>query len=73
MKIEIKYDKKADAIYLSVSDEKAVHSKELDRERIVDYSEDGEIRGIKFLFASSGVNTDDLPHRSAIERASFCR
>ena len=69
MKIEIRSDRVADTVYLSFSDKKVAYSRALDPGRIVDYSEDGEIRGIRFLAASSGVNTADLPHRSAIERA----
>lgn len=69
MKLEIKYDRKADAVYLRFSDQEVAYSKRLDTERTVDYSEEGEIRGIEFLFASSGMKTDDLPYRSAIERA----
>ena len=71
MKLEIKYDKKADSVYLYFSDKKVAYSRKLDKERTVDYSEEGEIRGIEFLSATSGVKTDDLPHRSAIERALY--
>ena len=69
MKIEITHDKKADAVYLYLSKKKVAYTKELDTERIADYSEDGELRGIEFLSVSSGVNTDDLPHKAAIESA----
>lgn len=69
MKLSIEYEKEADTVYLHFSDKPAARSRQLDRERIIDYSEDGEIRGIKFLSVSSGMNTDDLPYRSAIERA----
>ena len=69
MKIEVKYDKKADSAYLYFSDKKVASSRRLDTERTVDYSDEGEIRGIQFSSAGSGVKTDDLPHRSAIERA----
>ena len=69
LKLEIHYDKKADSVYLYFLDRRFAYSKKLDAERTVDYTEEGEIRGIEFLSASSGVKTDDLPHRSAIERA----
>lgn len=69
MKLEIRADKIADTVYLSFSDKNVAYSRALDSRRVVDYSEDGEIRGIQFLSASSGLNTGDLPHRSAIERA----
>ncbi len=69
MKLEIHYDKKADSVYLYFLDRRFAYSRKLDTARTVDYTEEGEIRGIEFLSASSGVKTDDLPHRSAIERA----
>jgi len=69
MKIEAKYDKKADSVYLHFSDKQVAYSKRLDAERIVDYSEEGEIRGIKFLSARSGVKIDDLPYKSSVEPA----
>jgi len=69
LKLEIHYDKKADSVYLYFLDRRFAYSKRLDAERTVDYTEEGEIRGIEFLSASLGVKTDDLPHRSAIERA----
>ncbi len=69
MKITVSYDKEADAIYLYLSHKKISRTKELDSERIIDYSEDGEIRGIEFLTVRNGVNTDNLPYRNEIERA----
>jgi uncharacterized protein YuzE len=69
MNVVVEHDKKADTVYLQFSNDKVAYSRRLDRERVVDYSQDGEIRGIRFLSASSGVNTEDLPYRSAIERA----
>ncbi len=73
MIIKMTYDKEADAIYLYLSNKKVACSKELDAERIVDYSEDGELRGIEFLCVSNGVNTNDLPFRAEIERILYDR
>ena len=67
MKIEIKYDRKFDSIYLFFSDGKIAFSKKLDENRSVDYSDEGEIRGIRFNSASTTLKTDDLPHKSTIE------
>lgn len=69
MTIKMTYDKETDAVYIYLSNKKVAYSKELDTERIIDYSEDGELRGIEFLSVSSGVNTNDLPHRPEIEKA----
>ena len=73
MIIKMTYDKEADAIYLYLSNKKVSYSKELDTERIIDYSEDGELRGIEFLRVSDGVNTDDLTFRAEIERVLYDR
>lgn len=73
MIIKMTYDKEADAIYLYLSNKKVSYSKELDAERIIDYSEDGELRGIEFLRVSDGVNTDELPFRAEIERVLYDR
>jgi len=73
MIIRITCDQKADAVYLYLSNNDVAYSKELDTERVIDYSADGEVRGIEFLSVSHGVNTDDLPYRSAIERALYDR
>lgn len=69
MKIRVTHNKAADTLYLRFSDSKTKNSKNLDRNRVVDYSEDGEIKGIEFSSISFGIKTDDLPHKSAIERA----
>ena len=69
VKIEVKYNRRADSISLFFSDRKAAYSKKLDPKRAVSFCEDGEIRSIEFLSASSGIDTENLPHKSAIERA----
>ena len=69
MKITVSYDKEADAIYLYLSHKKISRSQELDSERIIDFSEDGEVRGIELLSVGNGVNTSSLPYRNEIERA----
>jgi len=69
MIIKMTVDKEADAVYLYLSKKKVAYSKELDAERIADYSDNGELRGIEFLSVSSGVNTNDLPHKAEIEKA----
>ena len=71
MNVGIEYNKKADSVYLRFLDDDVAYSKKLDAERTVDYSKEGEIRGINFSCASNGLKTDDLPHRSTIERAMY--
>ena len=66
--MEIKYDRIADAIYIKLSNMPYAYGKDLDDLRRIDYDTDGEIRGVELLCVSDGVITDDLPHRSEIER-----
>jgi uncharacterized protein YuzE len=65
--MKFEYDKEADAIYVYLSDKPYSYSKELDNERIIDYSEDGESIGVELLCVSHGVIVDDLPGRKEIE------
>ena len=62
------YDKKADAIYIYLSDTPYAFGKDLDHERRIDYDSNGNPRGIELLCVSMGVITNDLPHRGEIER-----
>jgi len=66
--MRIKYDKEADAIYISFSDAPYAYGKDLDNERRIDYDANGEPRGVELLCVSEGVITNDLPHRGEIER-----
>ena len=66
--MEIKYDRIADAIYIKLSNMPYAYGRDLDDLRRIDYDTDGEIRGVELLCVSDGVITDDLPHRSEIER-----
>jgi len=66
--MNIKYDKKADAIYIYISDELYAYGKNLDHERRIDYDANDEPIGIELLCVSEGVITNDLPHRWEIER-----
>ncbi|MCJ7514927.1 MAG: DUF2283 domain-containing protein [Dehalococcoidia bacterium] len=66
--MKIKYDRKADAIYIHLSDAPYAYGKDLDKERRIDYDANGQPRGVELLCVSDGVITDDLPHRAEIER-----
>jgi len=66
--MKIEYDKKADAIYIYLSNAPYAYGKNLDHERRIDYDENGEPIGVELLCVSEGVITDDLPHREEIER-----
>ena len=66
--MKIRYDKKADAIYILFNNEPYAYGIDLDEERRIDYDADGNPRGIELLCVSTGVITDDLPNRAEVER-----
>ncbi len=66
--IKVRHDRKADAIYILLSDEPYSYGEDLDNERRVDYDANGNPRGIELLCVSMGVITDKLPKRAEIER-----
>ena len=67
--MKIKYDRKADAIYITLSNMPYAHGKDLDDLRRIDYGTDDNPRGVELLCVSAGINTDDLPDKGEIERA----
>jgi len=66
--MELKHDKKADAIYVHLSDAPYTYGKDLDTERRIDYDASGKPRGIEVTCVSHGVNLDDLPESKELER-----
>jgi uncharacterized protein YuzE len=66
--MELKYDKKADAVYVHLSDAPYAYGKDLDTERRVDYDASGKPRGIEITCVSHGVNLDGLPGSKEMER-----
>jgi uncharacterized protein YuzE len=67
--MKMEYDKKADAIYIYLSNAPYAYGKNLDHERRIDFDENGTPIGVELLCVSTGVITDDLPNRAEIERA----
>jgi len=66
--MDFSYDQTADAVYITFSNKPYDHGIDLDAERRIDYDVNGDIVGIELLCVSTGVITDDLPHRAEIER-----
>lgn len=60
------YDKQADAIYITLSDNTVAYTKPLDDERLIDYDIDNVPVGIELLCVSNGVVTDGLPSQHEI-------
>lgn len=67
--MKIKYDRRADAIYITLSNMPYAYGKDLDDLRRIDYDTDNNPRGVELLCVSDGINTDDLPDKGEIERA----
>jgi uncharacterized protein YuzE len=66
--MEIRYDRKADAIYVHLTSAAYAYGKDLDSERRIDYDSNGKPRGIELTCVSRGVNLDDLPNNVELER-----
>ena len=58
--IKIKYDSKADAIYILFQDRKVDISKEIEDGIVVDYSKEGKVIGIEILKVSHIMDLKDL-------------
>ena len=66
--MEIKYDSKADAVYVHLSDAPYSYGKDLDTERRIDYDSNGKARGIELTCVSHGIYLDDLPESKELGR-----
>ena len=55
------FDPEADAIYVELLDDKIATTKELDSNRLIDYSEDGRATGVDLMEVSRGVKLEGLP------------
>jgi uncharacterized protein YuzE len=64
--MRLEWDRKADAIYIYLSDKAYASGKDLDDLRRIDYDSEGNPRGIELLGVSSGVNLCDLPNKNEI-------
>ena len=66
--MKLKYDRRADAIYIKLSNTPYAYGKDLDDCRRIDYDTNDNPRGIELLSVSEGVITNDLPSRNEVER-----
>jgi len=67
--LQIESDIKADAIYIQLMDEPIGYTKELDDNRLIDYSMNpGKPVGIDLLAVSEGVKLDGLPEVKTVEK-----
>jgi len=66
--LQIDTDSKADAIYIKLLDEPIGYSKEIDSNRIIDYTlNPGKPVGIDLLAVSQGVKLSGLPEVTGLE------
>ena len=67
--LQIESDIKADAIYIQLMDEPIGYTKELDDNRLIDYSMNpGKPVGIDLLAVSEGVKLNGLPEVKTVEK-----
>ena len=66
--MRIKYDQKADAVYIYLSEKKYAYGKDLDDTRHIDYASDDTPIGIELLCVTRGVNPDELPEQDKVIR-----
>ena len=62
------YDPEADALYVRLSEGSAERQTYMGDFRILDYSKDGRVLGVEFLCAREGIDLQDLPFATRIER-----
>jgi len=69
MMLRVESDPIADAVYIALSDEPIGYTKELDDNRLVDYTMNpGKPVGIDLLAVSAGVNLANLPEAETVKR-----
>ncbi len=67
--LHIESDPAADAVYIQLSNEPIGYTKELDDNRLIDYTMNpGEPVGVDLLAVSEGVKLDGLPEVESIEK-----
>ncbi len=66
MTATLRYDREADAAYITLRDLPYAYGEDIDRERRIDYAATGTPIGVELLCVSRGVNLDDLPERDTV-------
>ena len=60
MKVDLKYDREADAAYLRFSESEIIDSEEVSPGVILDFDADGHIVGLEVLHAKKHLSRDTL-------------
>jgi len=66
--VELKYDDRADALYIRFSHGSFSHTEIVDDHRNIDYAQDGSVIGIEVLYPTLGVNVSGLPREASVGR-----
>jgi uncharacterized protein YuzE len=64
----VKYDQRADALYVRLSDKPVAKTSEIGDGRVADYAQDGTVVGIEFWGVSEGIDLHDVPEEHALRR-----
>ena len=48
--MKIKYDPEADAMFIRFNQDKVDHTKEVDKNTLIDFNKDGQVIGVEVLF-----------------------
>ncbi len=64
--LEYKYDREADAIYITLKSDQYAYGTDLDDDRRIDYSSNQKPIGIELLSVSRGVNLHNLPFEDSV-------
>ena len=59
--MHVEYDRQADAVAVSLSDQPSTFTRVVDDLRLIDYDAQGKLVGLEFLGASGGVRLGGLP------------
>jgi uncharacterized protein YuzE len=59
--MKLTYDKKADAVYITLKGPKVDHTERIGPDIAIDYGPDGEVHGIEILSASKHLNLKEKP------------
>ena len=68
MDVPVDWDRENDIVYVTLlPDDLVSWTKNLDDDRLIDYSADGRVVGVEFLDASAGISLTDVPFAHKID------
>ncbi len=66
--MELKYDDRADCVYIRFSSGEFARTELLDDRRNVDYAADGSVIGVEILYPRLGIDVSGLPREVSVGR-----